>query len=113
MPERALITKPLRQRILKHPLMSPFGTTNLRLWDANGVAGLYERVFLNVALLAGVKWGEIYNFDKRSPQYANLCVAILIINNALPYYGYSVDVSRWVLQPREAAIIKSYYNLRD
>jgi hypothetical protein len=104
---------PLRQRISKHPFMATFGTTHLRLWDADGVAGLYERVFINVAVLAGVSWREIYNFNKRSPQYANLCVAIIVINNALLYYGYSVDASRWVLQPRELAIIKSYYKLRD
>lgn len=91
----------------------PFGTTPLRLWDVDGVAGLYERVFINVALQAGVSWMEIYNFDKRSPQYTNLCVAIIIIHNALTYHGYSFEASHRVLQPREFAIIKSYYNIPD
>lgn len=102
----------LRSSIANNRLMHKNNNWFVKLYDHLEVYDIYKRVFTKVAAEVCVGWREIYNFDENSRYYEYLCVALILIHDAIVYYGQTIDSALFFLQPEEAKIIKSYYNIQ-
>jgi hypothetical protein len=87
------------------------GADFMRLWEVKNIYTLYEIVLTSVALKESVHWKLIYDFDNSSPYFSNLCVAVLIIHNALKYGFVEEKLENSILQHKEFSIVKSYYGI--
>jgi len=99
------ITAEIKKQIQDHEYMKHSATDFMRLWEVKEVSKIYEIVLLNVAAKEGVDWNRIY---KESQFFPCLCVAVLLIYDALKYMGFNEKQKISILQDREYAIVFSY-----
>ena len=97
------------KQINEHPFMSFGGSDFMMLWDTKDIHIIYERVIKSIAIREKVHWKKIYDFRNTSKYYTQLCVAILLIYDALKYQHFGDTNKDSVLHPKELEIVKSYY----
>lgn len=96
------------QKISEHPFLKVGGADFMRLWEVNGVQNIYEIVLINVAIKEKVHWKKIYDFNPSSLYYPQLCVAVLLIYDALKFVSAGEINRDSYLQQNELEIVKSY-----
>lgn len=101
-------TPELIQKISAHPFLKVGGADFMRLWDIEGVHNIYEIVLINVAIKEKVHWKMIYDFNPNSSFYPQLCVAILLIYDALKFVSGGKINRDSIMQQKELEIVKSY-----
>jgi hypothetical protein len=101
----------IREQIANHAFMQINGVDFMRLWEVREVHKIYEIVLISVAIKEKVHWKQIYDFDKDGKYFGCLCVALLVIHDALKYWFPSQNDCKSVLQEREYAVVKSYHLL--
>jgi hypothetical protein len=97
------------ENISAHPFMKTGGTDFMKLWQIKDIDTIYEIVFTNIAIKEKVHWKTIYVFSSSSIYYSQLCVAILVIYDALKYLVSDLSLRRIFMQPKELEIINSYF----
>lgn len=103
-----ILTQDQIQKISEHPFLKVGGADFMRLWDVKSVHNIYEIVLINVAIKEKVHWKKIYDFNPSSFYYTHLCVAILLIYDALKFVSAGEINRDSYLQQRELDIVKSY-----